>query len=108
MEIPRSGVLEEADLGKILLGWSTALDDKHTDLFHKAPPPPPSSKDVDILCRASVPKDWSSALRSAVIPKLEPMRDPPRHHVAADQPGAVGRILQLGNCSIITLGRMPP
>ncbi len=74
-DIPRSGVLQPSDLTKIHLGWSTALDDKHADLFREVKPPPAAKKDVDILCRASLPKDWSSPLRGAVAPRLEPLRD---------------------------------
>jgi hypothetical protein len=74
-DIPKSGVLEPADLPKVYLGWSTALDVKHTDLFQELKPPPPEKKDVDILCRASLPNDWSYSLRSALIPKLETLRD---------------------------------
>jgi hypothetical protein len=73
MDIPKSGVLETPDLAKLHLGWSTALDDRHVDLFKQVKPPPPSTKDVDILCRASVPQDWSFPLRNSVVPKLEPM-----------------------------------
>ncbi|MFI5458436.1 MAG: glycosyltransferase [Isosphaerales bacterium] len=73
-EIPRSGVLEPADLGKLHLGWSTALDDKHAHLFKQAKPPSPSTKDMDILCRGSLPQDWSFSLRNPVIAKLEPLR----------------------------------
>jgi hypothetical protein len=72
-DIPKSGVLETSDLAKLHLGWSTALDDKHVDLFKELKPPPWSTKDIDILCRASVPRDWSFPLRNAVVPKLESM-----------------------------------
>jgi hypothetical protein len=73
MDIPKSGVLETVDLAKLHLGWSTALDNRHVDLFKEVKPPPSSTKDVDILCRASVPQDWSFPLRNSVAPKLEPM-----------------------------------
>jgi len=72
-EIASSGVLELADLTKLHLGWSTALDDNFANLFKEAKPPPPSTKDVDILCRASLPQDWSFSLRNPVIAKLEPL-----------------------------------
>jgi glycosyl transferase family 1 len=73
MDIPKSGVLESADLTKLHLGWSTALDDRHVDLFNEVKLSLSSRKDVDILCRASVPQDWSFPLRNAVVSKLEPM-----------------------------------
>jgi len=73
MDIPKSGRLETPDLAKLYLGWSTALDDKHVDLFKEVKPPPSSTKDVDILCRATVPQDWSFPLRNSVVPKLEPL-----------------------------------
>jgi hypothetical protein len=71
MDIPNSGVLDTTDLAKLYLGWSTALDDKHVDLFKEMKPPPPSTKDVDILCRATVPEDWSYPLRHSVFANLE-------------------------------------
>lgn len=74
-DIPKSGMLQPPDLTKLHLGWSTALDDKHADLFQEVKPPPATKKDVDILCRASLPKDWSSPLRGAVVAGLEPLRD---------------------------------
>ncbi len=74
-DIPKSGVLEPADLGKLHLGWSTALDDKHIGLFREMKLPTAARKDVDILCRASLPNDWSAPLRSVVVPKLETLRD---------------------------------
>ena len=73
MDIPKSGRLETPDLAKLHLGWSTALDDKHVDLFKEVKPPPSSTKDVDILCRATVPQDWSFPLRNSIVPKLEPL-----------------------------------
>jgi Glycosyl transferases group 1 len=74
-DIPKSGVLEPSDLPKLHLGWSTALDQKHTALFRKIKPLPPEKKDVDILCRASLPNDWSQPLRSSLLPHLETLRD---------------------------------
>ena len=73
--IPKSGVLAPADLPKVHLGWSTALDDKHAALFREIKPRPAEKKDVDILCRAALPKDWSAPLRSTVVPRLESLRD---------------------------------
>jgi hypothetical protein len=73
--ILKSGVLEPADLPKLHLGWSTALDVKHTELFRDMKPRPAEQKDVDILCRASLPNDWSYSLRSAFLPHLETLRN---------------------------------
>jgi hypothetical protein len=73
MDIPKSDGLETADLAKLHLGWSTALDDKHVELFKELKPPSLSTKDVDIVCRATVPQDWSFPLRNSVVSKLEPM-----------------------------------
>jgi len=73
-DIPTSGVLEPHDLTKLHLGWSTALDDNHVDLFEEMRPRrSPSTKDVDIVCRASVPQDWIFPLRNAVSSKLQPL-----------------------------------
>jgi hypothetical protein len=70
-EIPSSGVLEPTDLGKLHLGWGLALHDRIVDLFKKTRPTSPSAKDIDIVCRASVPPDWTFPLRNAVIPQIE-------------------------------------
>ena len=73
-DIPTSGVLEPDDLTKLYLGWSTALDDKHMELLEEMKPrTPPSAKDIDVLCRASLPQDWSFPLRNAVISKVQPL-----------------------------------
>jgi len=74
-DIPKSGVLRPADLSKLHLGWSTALDDKHAELFKEVKPPPASQKDVDVVCRAGLPNDWSAALRNTVSSKLGPLGD---------------------------------
>ena len=89
-DVPVSGVLEPADLDKLYLGWNIALDDKIVALFRKIKPALSSAKDVDILCRASVPKDWISPLRSLVIQQLAPLKDRyrvllPTHKVKQDQ-----------------------
>jgi hypothetical protein len=89
-DVPASGVLEPADLDKLYLGWNIALDDKIVTLFRKIKPALSSAKDVDILCRASVPKDWISPLRSLVIQQLTPLKDRyrvllPTHKVKQDQ-----------------------
>lgn len=73
-DIPSSSALDRADLHKLHLGWSIALDDKIVDLIEKGNPTPASEKVVDIVCRATVPRDWLFSLRNAVMPALEPLK----------------------------------
>jgi glycosyltransferase involved in cell wall biosynthesis len=74
-DIPASGVLEPADLGKLHLGWSIGLDDKIAELFEKMEPVPPAAKDLDIVCRASIRRDWLYPLRHGIMAPLEPLKD---------------------------------
>jgi hypothetical protein len=74
VDIPSSGVLEPDDLAKLHLGWSTALDDKHIDLTEVMNRcTKPSTKDIDVLCRASLPQDWSFPLRNVVNLRVKPL-----------------------------------
>jgi len=74
-DIPKSGVLDRADLHKLYLGWSIALDDQIDELVKKGNPMPVSDKAVDIVCRLNVPADWLFSLRNAVEPALEPLKN---------------------------------
>jgi hypothetical protein len=73
--IPVSSAVDEAQLGKIVAGWNIGLDDKIRELHRLHPAlPATASKDVDIVCRATVNREsWLYALRSAVIPKISSM-----------------------------------
>jgi glycosyltransferase involved in cell wall biosynthesis len=89
-DIPASGVLDHGDLAKLDLGWSIALDDKIAELFEKVKPTPSSAKDIDIVCRMSVPTDWLFSLRNATLQRLEAMTDRyrvllPTNRVSQDQ-----------------------
>jgi Glycosyl transferases group 1 len=105
-DIQASGMLEPADLDKLHLGWNIALDDKIVNSFRKIKPTPSSIKDVDILCRASVPKDWISPLRRIVIERLAPLADRyrvllPTYKVKQDQ---YNKEMQRGRICVSPLG----
>lgn len=69
--IPEAGVVAPERLDAIVLGWNIAYDDRIAQLFARARPPRPESKDVDIVCRASVPRDnWMFPLRDAARREL--------------------------------------
>ncbi len=78
-------------IGKLQLGWNIGLDDKIRTLraAHRSPPPT-AEKDIDVVCRASVPTDtWLHSLRSTVIPQMDSLRNSyavltPDQHVAQD------------------------
>jgi hypothetical protein len=101
-DIPKSGVLRPADLSKLHLGWSLALDDRHVELFEEFKPPPASKKDVDVVCRAGLPNDWSAALRNTVSSQLEPLRDRRRLMVSIDS----GRVPRRDYCDELLRGRI--
>jgi hypothetical protein len=67
--------VDEELLGKIIPGWNVGLDDKIRRLYARQPVlPAASSKDIDVVCRATV--DQQSRLyplRSAVIPRISSM-----------------------------------
>lgn len=69
--IPASGVVAPERLDAIMLGWNIAHDDRIAQLFARTRPPRAESKDVDIVCRASVPRDnWMFPLREAARREL--------------------------------------
>jgi len=87
--IPASAAVRLDQIGKIVLGWNIALDDKIRRLHASRPAPPPTtSKDIDVVCRANVPRDWIYPLRAAVIPEIELLA--PEHRVLTPQ----GRVPQ--------------
>jgi hypothetical protein len=69
---PATQPVDEEQLGKIIPGWNVGLDDKIRRLYARQPVlPAASSKDIDVVCRATV--DQQSRLyplRSAVIPRI--------------------------------------
>ena len=94
-DITKSGVLEPADLGKLHLGWSTALDDKHIGLFREMKLPTAARKDVDILCRASLPNDWKRAPSEHRRPQAGAIARPTSsHRFGADEPSPSGTVLR--------------
>src|SRR5262249_7389310 len=74
-EIPSSRAAEPRSVEKIHLGWSIALDDKIAKLFAKSKSAPARAKDVDVVCRALVPKDWLFSLRNAPFAGLNALKE---------------------------------
>ncbi len=89
--VPTTRPLEDDQIGKLQLGWNIGLDDKIRTLraAHRSPPPT-AEKDIDVVCRASVPTDtWLHSLRSTVIPQIDSLRNSyavltPDQHVTQD------------------------
>lgn len=79
--IPTSHGVPEEHLGKIVLGWNIALDDKIRSLHRStARVPNDAEKDVDVVCRATVSEEaWIYPLRAAILPALR--RLAPRYRV---------------------------
>jgi hypothetical protein len=69
--IQASGVVAPERVDTIALGWNVAYDDRMARLFERTRPPRPGKKDIDIVCRASVPRDnWMFPLRDAALREL--------------------------------------
>lgn len=81
--IPRSGGLTPQQIGKIVLGWNIAQDDKIYDLAADIPVQATQGpRDIDILCRASVaPGHWTYGMRHGAVEALSPMSG--RYHIHA-------------------------
>jgi hypothetical protein len=79
--IPRSEPVEDAGLRKVVVGWNIGLDDQIRRLCVRYPSlPPAETKDIDVVCRATVnAKSWIYPLRAAVIPLIGSMA--PRYSV---------------------------
>jgi len=79
--IPESPPLDDAQIKKLVLGWNIGLDDKIFDLRASYPEPPTDDdKDIDVVCRASVPDhSWIFSLRAPVIAQIESLSS--RHKV---------------------------
>ena len=66
--IPSSGGLEPRNIEKIVLGWNIALDNKIADLARDLPVDARIDRDIDLLCRASVPEGfWTFPMRDAAV-----------------------------------------
>ena len=72
---PATQPVDEEQLGKIIPGWNIGLDDKIRRLYARQPVlPAASSKDIDVVCRATVDQQTRLyPLRSAVIPRISSM-----------------------------------
>jgi len=77
-------------LHKIVLGWNVALDSNIVELFARVTTDPtPMERDVDLMFRGNVPKDWLFYLRKDIEPALEKLRSTynvivPRERVSRD------------------------
>lgn len=73
-EIPHSGPVPDAHMGKIFAGYNIGLDEKITKLFRRTRPALPSEKSADVICRATcAPDDWLFSLRGNIGAALEPL-----------------------------------
>lgn len=80
--IPESRSLAPEQTSKLILGWNIALDDKIHDLGRSLPAPDASGRDIDLLCRASVPTTkWTHPMRAAAVTAIEALGD--RYRVLA-------------------------
>jgi hypothetical protein len=75
-DIPTSPALDDEHIQKLTLGWNIGLDDKIDDLHQRYRELPQlRHKDIDVVCRASVPNEaWISPLRAQVIPQINALR----------------------------------
>lgn len=70
--IPETRPVPEEHLHKLVLGWNIGLDDKIVDLANRTAAGPAVAKDVDLVCRASVPRThWIYPLRHPVLEHLQ-------------------------------------
>lgn len=85
--IPTSGGLRQDQIDKIVLGWNIASDDKIHDLSRDIPPlAAQGARDIDILCRASVPPStWTYGMRNGAVEALSRMADTFRVHAPTDR-----------------------
>ena len=85
--IPRSGELSPEQIGKIVLGWNIAQDDKICNLSRDIPlQATEAPRDIDILCRASVaPGTWTWAMRHGAVEALSRMKARYRIHAPTDR-----------------------
>ena len=84
--IPSSGGLAPQDFEKIVLGWNIALDDKIADLARDLPADTGIDRDVDLLCRASVPENfWTFPMRDAAVQAIRNLDSEYRIHAPSDR-----------------------
>lgn len=85
--IPRSGGLSPEQIGKIVLGWNIAQDDKIYNLSKDIPlQATEGPRDIDILCRASVaPGTWTYGMRNGAVEALSRIKTRYRIHAPTDR-----------------------
>jgi hypothetical protein len=72
--IPHSCPVDGSQLGKIVLGYNIALDDKITTLYRETKPATPEEKTVDVMCRAACkPELWIYPFRGPINDALAPL-----------------------------------
>ena len=85
--VPRSGELSPKQIGKIVLGWNIAQDDKIHNLAKDIPAQATEGpRDIDILCRASVaPGIWTYGMRHGAVEALSRITGRYRIHAPTDR-----------------------
>lgn len=84
--IPSSGNVPGKNIGKIVLGWNIALDDKIADLARDLPTSDVVERDLDLLCRASVPQTaWTFEIRDAAVQAIKELSGQYRIHAPTDR-----------------------
>ena len=85
--IPWSGGLRPEQIGKIVLGWNIAQDDKIYNLAKDIPlQATEGPRDIDILCRASVPPGtWTYGMRHRAVEALSRITARYRIHAPTDR-----------------------
>ncbi|MGB5864559.1 MAG: glycosyltransferase [Sulfitobacter sp.] len=84
--IPTSGGLDPKSVGKIVLGWNIALDDKIYDLSRDLGPLQEGARRYDLSCRASVAESvWTHGHRDAAVKAIEALADTYRVHAPKDR-----------------------
>ncbi len=85
--IPRTDGLNPEQIGKIVLGWNIAQDDKIHDLAKDIPVQATEGpRNIDILCRASVsPGTWTYGMRHGAVEALSRITGRYRIHAPTDR-----------------------
>lgn len=85
--VPQSGELSPKQIGKIVLGWNIAQDDKIHNLANDIPiQATEGPRDIDILCRASVaPGTWTYGMRHGAVEALSRIAGRYRIHAPTDR-----------------------
>jgi hypothetical protein len=86
-----SRAVDSAHLNKIIVGWNVALDSNIVELFTNViANTEPMKKNVDVMFRGNVPKDWLYYLRKDIEPSLRKLQSSfnviiPKERVSRDE-----------------------